>query len=87
MKTFNNCYRFTYTATNHDNIILDHRRSSFAHRSDGWISEKRDCYGNILGRSIYTDAEMEHIYNYMCRVAECSYVSMATNADYSPFSV
>lgn len=83
IRSFRNCYRFQYTATNHDNMVLEHTRTD----SNKWLSEKRDRYGDILGRSIRTDAEMQHIYNHMQCVAECSYYSLSSNSDFSPYSV
>jgi hypothetical protein len=77
-RTFENCFKFRYTCTNHHGIVFEHRRM------DGkWISEKRDRYGNRMGTSIRTDAQMQPIFNHMQCVAECDYYSRLSTADLS----
>lgn len=81
-RTFQNCFKFRYVCTNHFGIVFEHRRI------DGgkWSSEKRDRYGNRMGTSIRTDAEMQPIFNHMQFVAECDYYSMSSNSDFSCYS-
>lgn len=81
-KTFDNCYKFRYVCTNHNNIVFEHRRMD-----DHWISEKRDRYGNRIKYEIRTNDQMRPIFNHMFCVAECDYYTLATNADFSVHSV
>ena len=79
-RTFENCWRFSYLSDNWG-VFFEHRRNG-----EKWISEKRDRYGNTLGRSVRTDSEMRHIFNHMQCVAECDFYRLSTAADFSPYS-
>lgn len=81
-RTFENCFKFRYVCTNHNNKVFEHRRVG-----DVWFSELRDRYGNVLKKATRTNDDMRHIFNHMQCVAECDYYSMSTNADFSVHSV
>ena len=81
-KTFENCWKFTYRCTNHDNIVFEHKRMG-----DAWWSEKRDRYGNHMGSVVRTNDQMRPIFNHMQCVSECEYRSLSTNADFSVYSI
>jgi hypothetical protein len=83
-RTFENCYRFRTISTNHDNAVITHTRDTF--NTGKWRSVIADRYGNHIATSIRTDAEMRLIFNHVQLVAECEYFTLATNADYSPYS-
>ena len=83
-RTFENCFRFSTISTNHNNAVITHTRDTF--NTGSWRSVIADRYGNRISCSIRSDAEMQPIFNHMQLVAECEYVSLATNADYSPYS-
>ena len=83
-RTFDSCYRFRTISTNYDNAVVTHTRDTF--NSDKWRSVIADRYGNRISSSIRSDAEMRLIFNHMQLVAECDYITLATNADYSPHS-
>ena len=83
-RTFDSCYRFRTISTNYDNAVITHTRDTFT--TGKWRSVIADRYGNRISTSIRTDAEMRLIFNHMQLVAECDYITLATNADYSPHS-
>ena len=81
-RTFENCWKFSYVSTNHDNLVFEHKRQ------DGkWVTEKRDRYGNRLGVSIRSEIEMRPIFNHMQCVAQCEFYSMSQLSDFSVYSV
>jgi hypothetical protein len=83
-RTFENCYRFATVSTNYDNAVITHTRDTF--NTGKWRSDIADRYGNHISTSTRTDAEMRPIFNHVQLVAECQYTTLATNADYSPYS-
>ena len=83
-RTFESCYRFRTISTNHDNAVITHTRDTFS--TGKWRSIITDRYGNRISSSTRTDAEMRPILNNVQLVAACEYVTLATNADYSPYS-
>lgn len=83
-RTFDSCYRFRTISTNYDNAVVTHTRDTF--NTGKWRSVIADRYGNRISSSTRTDAEMRPIFNHVQLVAECEYITLATNADYSPHS-
>ena len=81
-RSFENCFKFSYVCTNHNNIVFEHRRLD-----NVWFCEKRDRHGNTLGSMIRTNEQMRPIFNHMQCVAECDFLSLSTNADFSVHSV
>jgi predicted restriction endonuclease len=82
LRTFENCWKFSYVSTNHNDLVFEHVR-----RDDKWVTEKRDRYGNRLGVSIRSDAEMRPIFNHMHYVAQCEFYSMSQLSDFSVYSI
>ena len=83
-RTFDSCYRFRTISTNDNKAVITHTRDTF--NTGKWRSVIADRYGNHISTSIRSDAEMRLVFNHMQLVAECYYITLATNAYYSPYS-